>query len=44
VSECPLAGKHILQVMRERASADQRVPAESVHPIELLARSYGLDV
>lgn len=43
VSECPLAGKHILQVMRERASGGQGVPDVSVHPIELIARSYGLN-
>lgn len=39
-SECPLAAKHILQVM-ELEGAEQ-VPQSAFHPIELLARAYGL--
>ena len=38
-SECPLAGAHILQGM-ERLGGD--APETAVHPIELLARAYGL--
>jgi glycerol-3-phosphate dehydrogenase subunit C len=40
-SECPLAGMHILQGMEriEGASA----PDESPHPIQLIARAYGLE-
>jgi glycerol-3-phosphate dehydrogenase subunit C len=41
VSECPLAAKHILQGMRE-TEGDGELPTQSNHPIELLARSYGL--
>jgi glycerol-3-phosphate dehydrogenase subunit C len=40
-SECPLAGMHIGQGM-EQLSADKSAPAPSQHPIELLARAYGL--
>jgi glycerol-3-phosphate dehydrogenase subunit C len=39
-SECPLAGEHIVQGM-ERLG-DGRAPAEAPHPIQLLARAYGL--
>jgi glycerol-3-phosphate dehydrogenase subunit C len=40
-SECPLAGRHILQGMER----EQAPPAagRSYHPIELVARAYGLD-
>ena len=40
-SECPLAGDHIIQ------GIDELEPGNSlaaVHPIELLARAYGLDI
>ena len=40
-SECPLAGMHILQGM-ELLAKDERLPARSLHPIELLARAYGI--
>ena len=40
-SECPLAGAHILQGM-ERVKPDATPPARAPHPIELLARAYGL--
>ena len=39
-SECPLAGQHILQGMEQTEGA--RVPPESLHPIQILARAYGL--
>jgi glycerol-3-phosphate dehydrogenase subunit C len=41
-SDCPLAGKHIIQGMREKAKAGQAVPHEAEHPIELIAKAYGL--
>ena len=41
-SECPLAGDHILQVMERLDSEAMEVPEEAFHPIQLLARSYGL--
>jgi glycerol-3-phosphate dehydrogenase subunit C len=40
-SECPLAGMHILQGM-ELLAKDERLPNRSPHPIELVARAYGL--
>jgi glycerol-3-phosphate dehydrogenase subunit C len=40
-SECPLAGMHILQGM-ELLVGDERLPSRSVHPIELVARAYGI--
>lgn len=39
VSECPLAGPHLRQVM-ETLNVE-RVPQRIGHPIELIARSYG---
>ncbi|HTV88651.1 MAG TPA: heterodisulfide reductase-related iron-sulfur binding cluster [Stellaceae bacterium] len=40
-SECPLAGMHIRQGMELQADAEP-VPARAVHPIELIARAYGI--
>jgi glycerol-3-phosphate dehydrogenase subunit C len=40
-SECPLAGMHILQGM-EILAKGETLPARAVHPIELVARAYGL--
>ena len=40
-SECPLAAMHIVQGM-ERVADGAEVPPEAPHPIQLLARSYGL--
>ncbi|HEX5452304.1 MAG TPA: heterodisulfide reductase-related iron-sulfur binding cluster, partial [Stellaceae bacterium] len=40
-SECPLAGMHIVQGMQMQAK-DAAVPDHAPHPIELLARAYGL--
>lgn len=40
-SECPLAGMHILQGM-EALDGGAKPPAEAFHPIELMARSYGV--
>ncbi len=42
VSECPLAGEHIIQGMEKLNDSDTQVPAHSSHPVELLARAYGL--
>ena len=43
VSECPLAADHILQGMERLNDADAHVPARTHHPVELIARAYGLD-
>lgn len=40
VSECPLAGQHLRQVMDLSGSAS--VPERIGHPIELMAKAYGL--
>jgi glycerol-3-phosphate dehydrogenase subunit C len=40
-SECPLAGMHIVQEM-EMLAVGQSVPHRSLHPIELVARAYGI--
>jgi glycerol-3-phosphate dehydrogenase subunit C len=40
-SECPLAATHILQGM-EALNGEAKPPAEAFHPIELMARAYGL--
>jgi glycerol-3-phosphate dehydrogenase subunit C len=44
VSDCPLAGKHIVQGAREIAEKDGKIlPAPTAqHPIEVFARAYGL--
>jgi glycerol-3-phosphate dehydrogenase subunit C len=44
VSDCPLAAAHLLQGARELAAADGKdmPPDKAEHPIEILARSYGL--
>ncbi len=42
VSECPLAGDHIIQGMEKLNDPDAVVPPRAQHPIELLARAYGL--
>lgn len=43
VSECPLALKHLMQEMDELGLIDESKPApSSAHPIELIAKSYGL--
>ncbi len=44
VSECPLAGKHIVQGMEALdGAADKLAEKRSFHPVELVARAYGLD-
>ncbi len=39
-SECPLAGSHIVQGLERQDGAD--APTRSEHPIQLVARAYGL--
>ncbi|HEX6977813.1 MAG TPA: heterodisulfide reductase-related iron-sulfur binding cluster [Alphaproteobacteria bacterium] len=41
-SECPLAGEHIVQGMDRLDEEGKPAVARAVHPIELLAKSYGL--
>jgi glycerol-3-phosphate dehydrogenase subunit C len=41
VSECPLARDHILQGV-ERLDADVSATSDARHPVELIARAYGL--
>ncbi|CAN0429046.1 unnamed protein product, partial [Discosporangium mesarthrocarpum] len=44
VSECPLAGLHILQGMERLAEKEDpkpAVPVHAPHPVQLLARAYG---
>ena len=40
VSECPLAGPHLKQVMER--SGVEKIPERIGHPIELMAKAYGL--
>ncbi len=41
-SECPLAAEHLMQVMEMTAGDQKPRPSRASHPIELLARAYGL--
>jgi glycerol-3-phosphate dehydrogenase subunit C len=41
-SECPLAAEHLLQVMEMTAGDTPPKPKRADHPIEILARAYGL--
>ena len=40
VSECPLAGSHLKQVMEQGGAA--KLPERIGHPVELMAKAYGL--
>lgn len=40
VSDCPLAAKHLKQVMR--AQDAEKTPSDAAHPIELMAKAFGL--
>jgi glycerol-3-phosphate dehydrogenase subunit C len=40
VSECPLAGPHLKQVMA--ANSTENIPERIGHPIEVMAKAYGL--
>lgn len=41
-SECPLAAEHLLQVMEMTSGDTPPKPKQADHPIEILARAYGL--
>jgi glycerol-3-phosphate dehydrogenase subunit C len=41
-SECPLAAEHLMQVMEMAAGEEKPKPFRAEHPIEILARAYGL--
>jgi glycerol-3-phosphate dehydrogenase subunit C len=41
-SECPLAGKHLVQGMAA-LDADKTADTRALHPIEILARAYGIE-
>ncbi|SKA41011.1 glycerol-3-phosphate dehydrogenase subunit C [Enhydrobacter aerosaccus] len=41
-SECPLAGEHLMQVMEMTAGEEKPKAFRAEHPIEILARAYGL--
>ncbi len=41
-SECPLAGLHILQGIERVQKGEGKAPEEAPHPIQLIARAYGL--
>ena len=43
VSECPLAGKHIVQGVEKLDEDGETVSGgRSYHPVELMARAYGI--
>ena len=49
VSECPLAALHILQGMKaldeegiKKGADKQEIPEVAPHPIEIIAKAYGL--
>jgi hypothetical protein len=39
-SDCPIAGRHIMQGIRENGGADAK--AEKAHPLSLLRKAYGI--
>ena len=41
-SECPLAAKHLMQGMEDMSEPETR-PQGPFHPVELIAKAYGLD-
>jgi glycerol-3-phosphate dehydrogenase subunit C len=41
-SECPLAADHLMQVMEIAAGEEKPKPTRAHHPIQLMARAYGL--
>ena len=40
-SDCPLACKHLGQLLQAESSPDVSAPPRQEHPIEVLARAYG---
>ncbi len=43
VSECPLARDHLAQGMEKLGETREMGPEPLSHPVQLLARAYGLD-
>ncbi|HEY4133626.1 MAG TPA: heterodisulfide reductase-related iron-sulfur binding cluster [Alphaproteobacteria bacterium] len=41
-SECPLAGKHVVQGMKKLAGDEVKIES-SAHPIEIFAKAYGIE-
>ena len=41
-SDCPIAGRHIMQGMRENSGSGGAERAEKAHPLTLLRKAYGL--
>ncbi|MGQ9368160.1 heterodisulfide reductase-related iron-sulfur binding cluster [Azospirillum sp. ST 5-10] len=41
-SECPLAGQHIMQGIERQGAAPDTAHSTNLHPIEILARAYGV--
>ncbi len=44
VSECPLAGEHIVQGIDRLGREDLPEIEQASHPVELFARAYGIEV
>jgi len=42
VSDCPLAAQHIVQNVNKETAKDGAAPREAEHPIEIVARAFGL--
>jgi glycerol-3-phosphate dehydrogenase subunit C len=42
-SECPLASEHLVQGIERLAADDTESPKRAWHPIELMAKSYGIE-
>jgi glycerol-3-phosphate dehydrogenase subunit C len=41
-SDCPLACKHLVQLIADDTAADAPAPPTEAHPIEVFARAYGV--
>jgi len=44
VSECPLAARHLVQGMKKLAENGQSAPVVAEHPIEIMAKAYGISI
>ena len=42
-SECPLASEHLVQGIERLNKEGANVPSKAWHPIELMAKSYGIE-
>ena len=40
-SDCPLACKHLVQLIADDPKAEGAAPPSEAHPIEVFARAYG---